>query len=155
MYPPPPPDWDAATDIRAGAHSDYGSLTLLFQRPGQTGLEILSPRTGEWEPVPVVPGAVCVNVGDLMSFWTAGLLRSTVHRVVVPSGGGEGEGEGKGTRYSIAYFAHPADETLIEPIPSEVVKARGDVGANRADKRGVTAGEHLKMSLKLGYGWKD
>src|SRR5215469_13553085 len=41
-------------DFRCGAHSDYGTITLLFQRPGQPGLEILTPE-GIWAPVPVWP----------------------------------------------------------------------------------------------------
>jgi len=46
-YPsiPPSSDFQPSVDIRAGAHSDYGSITLLFQRPGQPGLEIIPPST--------------------------------------------------------------------------------------------------------------
>jgi len=46
-YPAIPPglDFQPSVDIRAGAHSDYGSITLLFQRPGQPGLEIIPPST--------------------------------------------------------------------------------------------------------------
>lgn len=68
-----------ATDLRAGAHSDFGSLTLLFQLPGQPGLEILTPG-GEWASVPVDPRGeeggsegggernlpILVNIGDLL-----------------------------------------------------------------------------------------
>lgn len=66
------------TDLRAGAHSDFGSLTLLFQLPGQPGLEIKTPD-GHWASVPVDPsnGAsqdrelkkalpILVNIGDLL-----------------------------------------------------------------------------------------
>lgn len=66
------------TDLRAGAHSDFGSLTLLFQLPGQPGLEIKTPE-GHWASVPVDPsngadpGAepkkalpILVNIGDLL-----------------------------------------------------------------------------------------
>ncbi|GLA79119.1 hypothetical protein AtubIFM55763_002039 [Aspergillus tubingensis] len=93
------------TDVRAGAHSDYGSITLLFQRPGQPGLEILTPDGKGWAPVPVIPTTtttsseegkgeggeefpfppILVNIGDLLSYWTDGLLKSTVHRVVFPT----------------------------------------------------------------------
>lgn len=94
-YPPIPPgtDYQPAVDIRAGAHSDYGSITLLFQRPGQPGLEIIPPSTikGErnytstaaWTPVPVFPPGtegdssppILVNIGDLLSYWTNNLLK--------------------------------------------------------------------------------
>jgi isopenicillin N synthase-like dioxygenase len=66
------------TDLRAGAHSDFGSLTLLFQLPGQPGLEIKTPE-GHWASVPVNPSnsagpdgvakkalPVLVNIGDLL-----------------------------------------------------------------------------------------
>ena len=63
---------DTTVDIRAGAHSDYGSLTLLFQRASQPGLEILTPKSS-WSPVPVSPPGteddpfppVLVNIGDV------------------------------------------------------------------------------------------
>lgn len=74
--------------VRAGAHSDYGSITLLFQRPGQPGLEILPPSSqtngprntsndAPWTPVPVTPPGtendlsppILVNIGDLLSYW--------------------------------------------------------------------------------------
>lgn len=68
------------TDLRAGAHSDFGSLTLLFQLPGQPGLEIKTPE-GQWASVPVDPSngsgtgqdgepnralPILVNIGDLL-----------------------------------------------------------------------------------------
>ncbi|KAI5781435.1 hypothetical protein EDC01DRAFT_784347 [Geopyxis carbonaria] len=146
-YPPPPAGYAPGDgDMRAGAHSDYGSVTLLFQRAGQGGLEILAPGGG-WKAVPVVEGAVCVNIGDLLSYWTAGLLRSTVHRVVAP------EGE-TGERYSVVYFCHPVDSTPLAPMPSRVVQERGRRGANDADEGGVlTASEHLAGRLAATYGW--
>src|ERR1700742_3841942 len=69
---------DGKTDIRAGAHSDYGSITLLFQLPGQPGLEIRPPSGDSWSPVPVNPHdeeslPILVNIGDLLSYWTGGL----------------------------------------------------------------------------------
>ncbi len=83
-------------DVRAGAHSDYGSMTMLFRLKGQAGLEILT-KENTWAPVPVTPPGtendpappILVNIGDLLSYWTNGLLRSTVHRVVF---GGAGKG---------------------------------------------------------------
>lgn len=92
-YPsiPETADYQPDVDVRAGAHSDYGSITLLFQRPGQPGLEILTTEE-EWAPVPVHPSTtkkdtcppILVNIGDLFSHWTNGLLKSTVHRVIFP-----------------------------------------------------------------------
>lgn len=149
LYYPPisSGDYDPSSDIRAGAHSDYGSLTLLFQHDGASGLEILSPGGG-WSPVPVVSEAICVNIGDLLSYWTAGLLRSTVHRVVAP-------GDQAGERYSMAYFCHPVDSTPLGGIPSEIVRKRGERGANIEDEEVLTAARHLKSRLAATYGWNS
>lgn len=103
-YPKATETQDDGDDIRAGAHSDYGSITCLFQLPGQPGLEIKTP-SGEWAAVPVDPlGSgnvsdlpILVNIGDLLEDWTGGLLKSTVHRVVFPK-------EDGGDRYSIGEY---------------------------------------------------
>ncbi|TKA29276.1 hypothetical protein B0A50_03786 [Salinomyces thailandicus] len=149
-------------DMRAGAHSDYGSLTLLFQQRGQPGLEVKGPG-GDWVGVPVDPeGAgergeglpVLVNIGDLLEDWTAGLLKSTVHRVVFPPA----EGEGGADRYSIAYFCHPVDEARLEAVPSDVVKAyaaarKGERKREvvRGDGSVMTARDHLMERLAATY----
>ncbi|CAF9934478.1 MAG: hypothetical protein ALECFALPRED_005958 [Alectoria fallacina] len=145
-------DLDTTVDIRAGAHSDYGSLTLLFQRASQAGLEILTPRSS-WSPVPVHPPGteddsfppILVNIGDLMHFWTDGLLKSTVHRVVFP----EGESE---DRYSIAYFCHPLDRIEIESVPSGMIRDR-KMGNRQQRVEKVTAEGYLKQRLAETYGW--
>ncbi|KAH8769387.1 oxidoreductase-like protein [Hyaloscypha sp. PMI_1271] len=157
-YPPLPPNIEIQpkVDIRAGAHSDYGSITLLFQRPGQPGLEILPPSSTtplEWTPVPVFPlgtepdpsPPILVNIGDLLSYWTNNLFKSTVHRVVFPAGGKEAVED----RYSIAYFGHPIGETVLEAVPSEKMMAlagKGDSGV-----KAMTAHEHLMSRLKATY----
>ncbi|KAI9928246.1 hypothetical protein ASPWEDRAFT_38950 [Aspergillus wentii DTO 134E9] len=165
-------------DVRAGAHSDYGSVTLLFQRPGQPGLEILTPEE-TWAPVPVQPAntqneddnsafpfpPILVNIGDLLSYWTDGLLRSTVHRVVFPLS--EQRSPNPQDRYSIAYFCHPLDKTELVPVPSKVVAAYreqrkgedvkvgfgGGAGYLAPGKRPLTAHEHLMSRLSATYGF--
>jgi isopenicillin N synthase-like dioxygenase len=144
------------TDIRAGAHSDYGTITLLFQRPGQPGLEILtSPKSEKeevWSPVPVNPTnepevPILVNVGDLLNYWTNDLLKSAVHRVIFPK---DGKGE---DRYSIAYFCHPVDDARLEAVPSALVqglKHGDDIGNGKI----ITAKEHLEERLKATYASK-
>ncbi|KAB2573174.1 UPF0676 protein [Lasiodiplodia theobromae] len=153
LYYPALPPIDS-TDIRAGAHSDYGSVTLLFQQPrGQPGLEILTPE-GAWAPVPVNPTGdeaqppVLVNIGDLLSYWTDGLLKSTVHRVVFPREDAGGVGD---DRYSIAYFCHPVDDAKLVPVPSDVVKEKG--GKEGAGERAtvLTAKDHLLERLAATY----
>jgi Isopenicillin N synthase and related dioxygenases len=164
-------------DVRAGAHSDYGSITLLFQRPGQPGLEILTPE-GSWAPFPFVPGTaaeaegypfppILVNIGDLLSYWTDGLLKSTVHRVVFPLA--EQRSPNPQDRYTLVYFCHPVDETELVPVPSVIVAAHreqtggvvaggkvgfgGGAGHLVPGKRPLTAYEHLMSRLEATYGF--
>ncbi|KAJ5747473.1 uncharacterized protein N7511_009169 [Penicillium nucicola] len=166
-------------DVRAGAHSDYGSITLLFQRPGQPGLEILTPEK-TWAPVPIIPGngrtkdgeeypfpPILVNIGDLLSYWTDGLLKSTVHRVVFPLS--EQQGDNARDRYTLVYFCHPVDSTELVPVPGEVVSLHrersggigegvvgfgGGAGSLEDGKRPLTAHEHLMSRLEATYGFK-
>lgn len=168
-YPPADSTAHAGDDVRAGAHSDYGSITLLFRLKGQAGLEILKKDGTTWAPVPVCPPGtdadpsppILVNIGDLLSYWTNGLFRSTVHRVVFPTDGAAGGGvageSSAGPRYSIAFFCHPIGETRLEAVPSERVKKYVSVGetpdANPyAERKVMTADEHLFMRLKASYG---
>ncbi|KAF4970626.1 hypothetical protein FSARC_2407 [Fusarium sarcochroum] len=165
-YPPPESTAHSENDVRAGAHSDYGSITLLFRLRGQAGLEVLT-KDNVWAPVPVCPAGteddpsppILINIGDLLSYWTNGLFRSTVHRVVFPTEGSAGvQGESSaGPRYSIAYFCHPVGTAPLEPVPSERVKnfvpAEGVPSENPyATSKVMTADEHLFMRLKESYG---
>lgn len=160
LYYPEVDVFEDGVDIRAGAHSDYGSITLLFQqRGGHPGLEIKTP-SGQWAPVPVDPHIgsiegdrlkerplpVLVNIGDLLQDWTAGLLKSTVHRVIFPKVTG-------GDRYSIAYFCHPLDDALLEPVPSDLVRdyARGSSKGSAKDGKLITAKDHLMERLAATY----
>ncbi|KAH8887362.1 Clavaminate synthase-like protein, partial [Thozetella sp. PMI_491] len=157
---------DASTeDVRAGAHSDYGSITMLFRLRGQAGLEILT-QENTWAPVPVSPPGtendpappILVNIGDLLSYWTNGLLRSTVHRVVFP-GPGKGAVSGETDsepRYSIAFFCHPVGTMLLNAVPSERVRNFNnpkDVSQQNpyAERTTITADEHLQMRLRASY----
>ncbi|ORY71208.1 2OG-Fe(II) oxygenase superfamily protein [Pseudomassariella vexata] len=152
-----------ANDVRAGAHSDYGSVTLLFRLRGQAGLELLT-GSGAWKPVPVCPPGteddpappILVNIGDLLSYWTNGLLRSTVHRVTFDGAAVEGESN-REPRYSIAYFCHPANETKLTAVPSERVRGfKGGLEDAKeenpyAERKVMTADEHLQMRLQASY----
>ena len=67
--------------LRAGAHTDYGSLTILLPA-GQFRRSCNLHAGGQWRPVPPVPGAFVINIGDLMALWTNDRWVSTLHRVV-------------------------------------------------------------------------
>ena len=70
--------------LRAGAHTDYGSLTILLPQAGPAACRS-TRRNGEWRAVPPVPGAFIINIGDLMALWTNDRWVSTLHRVVNPA----------------------------------------------------------------------
>jgi isopenicillin N synthase-like dioxygenase len=99
--------------LRAGAHSDYGSLTILLPEAASGGLEIFTPEKG-WRPVPPVPGAFIINLGDLMARWTNDCWVSTLHRVVNPPA----DASGSTRRQSFAYFHQPNWHAEIACLPS-------------------------------------
>ncbi|XP_078359477.1 uncharacterized protein LOC144643951 [Oculina patagonica] len=95
--------------IRCGEHTDFGSITLLFQ-DDMPGLEVLPLGCTEYVPAPPIPGAIVVNVADLMQRWTADQLKSTRHRVSIPAE----ECHKRVPRRSLAFFVHPDDDTVIK-----------------------------------------
>lgn len=106
---------------RISAHSDFGTLTLVFQ-DSIGGLEIESPReAGRFQPVKPVPGSVVVHVGDLMERWTNGYYKATLHKVVAPPVD-EAELQFSGDwvcppRYSIPFFATINPDVMIDALP--------------------------------------
>ena len=111
-YPPlasAPP----AGQLRAGAHSDYGTLTILMQSSDSDGLEIQN-RNGDWMPVTGEAPDLIVNIGDLMARWTNNRWVSSVHRVVVPDDAYSRQQR----RLSLAYFHQPDWNAEIRCIPS-------------------------------------
>lgn len=96
--------------IGAGAHTDYGTITLLFQ--DDLGGLYVQRADGVWIEAPPKPGTVIVNTGDLMARWTNNFLRSTPHQVRPRFN------PDRPHRYSIAFFCDPDDDTLIECLPS-------------------------------------
>ncbi|WP_282204049.1 isopenicillin N synthase family dioxygenase [Kitasatospora fiedleri] len=110
-YYPAQPVPPAPGQLRKGEHSDWGSLTILYQDNGTGGLQVLD-RTGDrWLDVPVVEGSFVVNIGDLMAIWTNDAWVSTVHRVVNPP-----REEAHNERYSVPFFHQPNYDALIECI---------------------------------------
>jgi isopenicillin N synthase-like dioxygenase len=121
------------------SHSDFGSITLLFQN-GIPGLEVQASRT-HWISAPVISGAVLVNIGDQMEYWTGGRFRSTKHRVVhLPEYADK-------DRLSIAYFCQANDEVLLDAIPSGL-----QVGSKYSHDHPVkSAGQYLQERLDASY----
>ncbi|KAM7415089.1 hypothetical protein PAMA_019764 [Pampus argenteus] len=117
--------------LRCGEHSDYGSITLLFQ--SSEGLQVRR-RSGEFICAPRIPGAVLINIADLMQRWTGDQFVSVRHRVLLPPAGDSS------TRQSLAFFVHPDDEALITCCD----------GSNRYPP--ITAGAYLIERFNESYG---
>ena len=109
----PPIAGEPGTHVRAGAHEDINTITLLLGAE-EAGLELLT-RDGRWIPVSPKPGELVVNIGDMLQRLTNGLLRSTSHRVVNPPAERRGH-----SRYSMPFFLHFRSDFLIEALPGTV-----------------------------------
>jgi len=130
---------------RINAHSDFGTLTLLFQ-DSVGGLEIESPhRPGEFRPAEPIDGTVLVNVGDLMARWSNDRWRSTVHRVGIPPNGTHEEGVVP-DRYSIPFFATADMDTVIDALPG-----CWDEEGNKKKYEKVTAWGYVQMRMAALY----
>ena len=109
-YPPLAPE-DADGAIRAAAHGDINTITLLLGAE-EAGLELLT-QSDEWLAVNPPEGALVVNIGDMLERLTNGRLRSTKHRVVNPVGAAALR-----ARYSMPFFLHFRPDYVIETLPS-------------------------------------
>lgn len=142
---------DNPDQVRAGEHSDYGSITLLFQ-DSVGGLEVRSPR-GTWVRATPIENTIVVNAGDLLSRWSNDTIRSTRHRVIQPPAkpdemqdSDDEDGVFK-PRYSIAYFCNPNFDRFIDVLP-------GTFGEETGMERkydGITSGEYLVQRLAATY----
>ena len=97
---------------RAGAHTDFDCLTLLFQRAGQGGLQVLPGKDAQsqaWTPIEPADALITCNIGDMLMRWSDDRLPSNFHRVKNPA-----PGEYQGARYSLAFFAQANRDVMIE-----------------------------------------
>jgi isopenicillin N synthase-like dioxygenase len=122
--------------LRAGAHTDYGSLTILKPDNAPGGLQVQS-KDGAWIDVPTLPGTFIVNLGDLMAEWTNDRWVSTLHRVINPP-----RDRALGSRrLSMAFFHQPNYDAVIECLPT-------CSDASRPPRYGkTTSGEHVWMKI--------
>ena len=132
-YPVQPP---LALGKGAGAHTDFGALTILLQdRVG--GLEVYDQAAQDWTPAPPVAGTYVVNLGDMIARWTNDRYRSTPHRVVNRSGR---------RRYSVPFFFSGSPDYVIDCLPACL--APGEA----AKYPPTTVEAHMKERYRQTYG---
>jgi isopenicillin N synthase-like dioxygenase len=135
-YPPQPPA-AAANQIGAGAHTDWGGITILAQ-DDVGGLEVRT-AAGNWIEATPLPGTFVINLGDLMARWTNGIYNSNMHRVNNNRSGRD--------RYSIPFFHGPRPDAVIAPMP-------GCVDTDRPQHFPIcTADEHTREMFQRSYGY--
>jgi isopenicillin N synthase-like dioxygenase len=135
-YPPQPAD--AGADVfGAGAHTDWGAITILAQ-DDLGGLEVQA-ADGSWIPARPIPGSFIVNLGDMIPRWTNGRYRSNLHRVINANPTGR-------DRYSIPFFYSPNYHARVEAVPGTVPPGEAPRFAP------CTAGEHLAEMYRRTYG---
>lgn len=141
---PPQPIDDR--QIALGEHTDFGSVTVLFNRLG--GLQVLPPgKDAEWCYVRPLPGHAIINLGDAMAMFTNGLLRSNIHRVVSPPGE-----QADHTRYSLVYFSRPENEVLMQRLEgSDKIPELGEEASKDAAKRGKITAKDWIIKRALGH----
>ncbi|CAE7033853.1 hypothetical protein PTNB85_03782 [Pyrenophora teres f. teres] len=114
---------DGQEQVRAGEHSDYGSVTLLFQ-DARGGLQVRSPK-GTFVDATPIEGTIVINAGDLLARWSNDTIKSTKHRVMEPPAKPEDSDKDEyPPRYSIAYFCNPNYDRKIEAIPGTFENGR-------------------------------
>jgi isopenicillin N synthase-like dioxygenase len=132
-YPPIPID---ATGVRAGAHGDINTITLLMGAE-EGGLELLD-RNGDWLPINPPPGCIVVNIGDMLERLTNHVLPSTIHRVQNPP-----PERRHIPRYSTPFFLHFASDYEIKTLPGCVTPENPD-----RYPESITADEFLQQRLR-------
>lgn len=148
-YPPvTTAELDEGVKFRISPHTDWGTITFLFQQK-VGGLQVRPPvytsaaldlDSEVWTSAPVHDDMILINIGDMLEIWTAGRLKSTWHRVVPTSAGGN---RGGIDRYSFAYFLHPDRDTKL--VPYDNLKREG--WEPRYSGAAETAEEHVFLRI--------
>ena len=129
------PAWDGEIkegQVRGGAHTDYGSITLLWRFDDVGGLQIQDRETNEWVDVPCIENSIVLNVADMFARWTNDVLKSSNHRII--------NTDLTRSRYSMPYFVDPGRDVIIKNL------------TNQPDKYPpISAYEYLKWRLAQSY----
>ena len=130
---PAPLEQPVPGQLRAGAHSDYGSLTILKTEDRPGGLQVRD-KAGDWLDVPHRPGCFVVNIGDMLARWTNDRWVSTLHRVVNPPPDRVVDSR----RQSIVFFQNPNYDAVVSCLPG------CSDAANPPKYELTTSGGHLR-----------
>ncbi|REK89481.1 isopenicillin N synthase family oxygenase [Streptomyces inhibens] len=126
----------APGQFRIGPHTDFGLITLLDRQRGQGGLQVHDDEDG-WHDAPYEPGAVTLNIGDLMARWSGDRWRSGRHRVLPPPPDAPGE-----ELTSLVYFHSCAPDTRITSLSAPI---------GRRSYSPVRAGDYLHDKMQAIY----
>ncbi|KAH8904357.1 2og-Fe oxygenase family protein [Coniochaeta sp. PMI_546] len=118
--------------LGAGAHTDFGAITLLLQDDAG-GLEVLNNETGDWVPVEPNADAYVVNIGDMLAMWTKNIYKSNTHRVINKS---------TKDRYSLPFFFDGAPDVKLAPFD----------GSEPVGGKVLTVEEHMLERFGTTYG---
>jgi len=127
-----------------GAHTDFGSLSFLHNRLG--GLQVLPPGYEEWQYIRPLPGHAICNVGDALSIFSGGILRSNMHRVVPPPGE-----QANFERWSLVYFTRPANSVELRALAEQsalIAEAVSKAPDPAVYRPGSTAGQWFARRVK-------
>jgi len=138
---PPMPHGMTKEQVAIGAHSDFGSLSFLHNILG--GLQVLVPGTNSWQYIKPLPGHAICNIGDSLTIYSGGVLRSNLHRVVPPPGA-----QSNFTRWSLVYFLRPATSAILEPLTQSPIVAAASQNNKLEVGENVTAGEWFARRVK-------
>jgi isopenicillin N synthase-like dioxygenase len=110
-YPPIPDKYELLPGaIRCAEHTDYGTITFLFQ-DDLGGLEVKTVDK-QWIPAEPIEGTILINTADLLELWSGGKFPATPHRVLIP----KDEKRKKNSRQCITYFIYPDMATNVTPV---------------------------------------
>ncbi|KAK3067859.1 hypothetical protein LTR53_015004, partial [Teratosphaeriaceae sp. CCFEE 6253] len=127
-------------NLYSRGHTDFGSMTLLVRQP-IAALQVLT-ADGGWKWVKPQPGSLTVNIADVLQFWTAGYLKSSVHRVVAPP-----PDQCNLDRLGLLYFVRPAHDLELKPLDSPLLERLG-LKAEHDAARNIKAGDWVKARVK-------
>ncbi|KAF8990930.1 Clavaminate synthase-like protein [Cyathus striatus] len=141
---PPNPNPNSGDVKQAiGSHTDFGSLSFLHNRLG--GLQVLVPGAESWQYVRPIPGHAICNVGDALSIFSGGILRSNLHRVVPPP-----KAQGYHERWSLVFFTRPGNSIVLRALQeqSDMVAKAVESTPEKNWNTGSTASEWFARRIK-------